>query len=102
MTKSPAADIRRDLEATLDDVARLLRQAAESVSGDAEAAIGKAAGEVAHAAERLRKSAMATARDVAGGAAKEIKDHPLAALTAAITAAAALVGVIAATHRKSA
>ena len=100
MSKSPAADVRQDLETTLEDVARLLRQAAESVTGDAEAAIGKAATEVTRATEHLRQSALTTARTAAGHAMKEVKDHPLAALTAAIAAAATLVGVIAVTHRK--
>jgi len=100
MSNSPAADVRKDVETTLEDVARLLRQAAETVTGDAEAAIGKAATEVAQAAERLRKSALATAKDVASSASHEVKEHPIATLTAAIAAAATLVGIIAATHRK--
>ena len=100
MPNPPVADVRKDVETSLENVARLLRQAAETVTGDAEEAIGKAATEVAHAAERLRKSALATAKDVAGSASQGVKEHPIATLTAAIAAAAALVGIIAATHRK--
>jgi len=101
MPKSPAVDVRQDVETALEDVARLLRSAAESVSGESEAAVSKAAKEVTRAAQSVRKHAKATAKDVAARTAREVKEHPIASLTAAITAAAALVGVIIAARRKA-
>lgn len=101
MSKSPAADVRQDVEAALEDVARLLRQAAERVSDESEAAVSSAAKDVTRAAQTVRQHAAAMAKDVAGRAVQEVKEHPIAALTAAITAAAALVGVIASTRQKA-
>lgn len=101
MSKSPAADVRQDVEAALEDVARLLRRAAESVSEDSETAVSNAVKEVSRAAESVRRHATDMAKDVADKAVQEVKDHPIAALTAAITAAAALVGVIVAAQHKT-
>lgn len=101
MSRSPAADVGQDLEAALEDVARLLRKAAESVSGDTEVAVSKAAKDVTKAAHSVRQQAIAAAKDVAGRAVAEVKEHPIASLAAAITAAAALVGVIASTRHAS-
>jgi hypothetical protein len=48
----------------------------------------------------LRKHAAATARNVVQKAAREVQEHPIASLAAAITAAAALVRIIAAARHK--
>jgi ElaB/YqjD/DUF883 family membrane-anchored ribosome-binding protein len=101
MPKSPAVDVRQDVETALEDVARLLRSAAESVSGESEAAVSKAVKEVTRAAQSVRKHGKATAKDVAARTAREVKEHPIASLAAAITAAAALVGVIIAARRNA-
>lgn len=101
MSKTPAAELRHDVEEALDDVARLLHRAAERVSHDGEAAVSAAATEVTRAAESVRAHAGSVARHAAHRAAREIKEHPIVALTAAITAAATLVGVLAATHKKT-
>jgi hypothetical protein len=57
--------------------------------------LSKAAADVTRAAESLRKHAAAAARNVVQKAVHEVQEHPIASLAAAITAAAALVGVIA-------
>lgn len=101
MSKSPVADVRHDVEHTLEDVARLLRAAAESVSGDAETAVSKAAAEVTRAAQSVRAHGAARAKNVAERAAHELKEHPIASLAAAISAAAALLGIIASTRRST-
>jgi ElaB/YqjD/DUF883 family membrane-anchored ribosome-binding protein len=87
----------------LDDVAHSLRKAAkdaEGLSKDASEALTKAAADVTHAAEALRKHAAATSRNVVQKAAHEMQQHPIATLAAAITAAAALVRLIAAKPTK--
>ena len=101
MSKSPVANVRQDVEIALEEVARLLRQAAERVSDESEAAVQNAAKDVTRAAETVRQHAASMAKDVAARAAREAKEHPIAVLTAAITAAAALVGAIAATRHKA-
>lgn len=95
--------IQHNVEAALDDVARSLQKAAkdaEGLSSDASEALSKAAADVTRAAESLRKHAAAAARNVAQKAVHEVREHPIASLAAAITAAAALVGVIAAKRPK--
>lgn len=83
-------DVRHDLEGTLDDVARSLRTAAESLSGDAGEAASKTAADAMHAAELVRKYAAATAKK----AAHQVHEHPIMSLAVVITAAAAMVGLI--------
>jgi len=87
----------------LDDVARSLHKAAkeaEGLSKEASEALRKAAADVTQAAELLHKRTAATARNVVQKAAHEMQQHPIATLAAAITAAAALVRLIAATSDK--
>jgi ElaB/YqjD/DUF883 family membrane-anchored ribosome-binding protein len=103
MSNSLADKIQHNVEDALDEVARSLRKAAEGaegLSGEANEALSKAAADVKRAAESLRKQAVAAARDVARKATHEVQQHPVASLAAAITAAAALVSVIAATRKK--
>jgi ElaB/YqjD/DUF883 family membrane-anchored ribosome-binding protein len=103
MPSSLNTPIRHNVEAALDDVARSLQRIAkeaEGLSKDASEALSKAAAEVTCAADSLRKHAAATARTVVQKAAHEVKEHPIASLAAAITAAAALVSIITAKGHK--
>jgi hypothetical protein len=101
MSKSTAADIREDFEAAHTYSHACCADHAKPACCDAEAAIGKAATEVTRAAGRLRERALATAKGAASQATKELKEHPLVALTAAVAAGATVVGILAATHRRS-
>jgi ElaB/YqjD/DUF883 family membrane-anchored ribosome-binding protein len=95
--------IPQNVESALEDVARSLQKAAkdaEGLSGDASEALSKAAAEVTRAAGSLREHAAAVARNVVQKAAHEVQEHPIASLASAITAAAALVGVIAKMRHK--
>jgi ElaB/YqjD/DUF883 family membrane-anchored ribosome-binding protein len=95
---------QHDVENALDDVARSLQKLAleaEGVSGEAGEALSKAAADVTHAAESLRKHAAAAAGNVVQKAVREVQEHPIAALAGAITAAAALVSIITAKKHKS-
>lgn len=103
MPNSLKDQIPHNVEAALHDVAQALQKAAgdaEGLSKDAGEALSKAAADVTRAAESLRKHAAAATRNVVQKAAHEVQEHPIASLAAAITAAAALVGVIAARRHK--
>lgn len=101
MPKSLTKEVRHDIEQALEDVARSLAKAAEGYSEDASTVVAKAAKDVKRAAERMRSSPVAAAaKDVASKAISEAKEHPIASLAAAITAAAALVGILASTLNK--
>jgi ElaB/YqjD/DUF883 family membrane-anchored ribosome-binding protein len=103
MTNSLNHQIQHNVVAALDEVARSLEKAAkdaEGLSKDASEALSKAVADVTSAAESLRKHAAATARNVVQKAVQEVKEHPIASLAAAITAAAALVRIIAAARHK--
>jgi hypothetical protein len=54
-----------------------------------------------HAAESLRKHAAAAAGNVVQRAVRELQEHPIASLAAAISAAAALVSIITAKKHKA-
>ena len=103
MPNSLNNQIQHNVEAALDEVARSLQKVAkdaEGLSSDAGEALLKAAADVTRAAESLRKHAAAASRNVAQKAVYEMREHPIATLAAAITAAAALVHVIAAKGQK--
>ena len=72
MTKSLTRTVKHELEDTLEDVAKTLRQAADGLSHDAEKAVAEA------------------------------KAHPIATAAAALSAAAALITIIGVTRRKTA
>ena len=100
-SKNPTAH----LGPALDDVARSLCKAAkdaEALSKDVSESLTRAAADVTLAAEALRKHAEATARNVVQKAAHEMKEHPIATLATAITAAAALLRLIATEPNKDA
>ena len=95
--------VQHNIETALHDVARLLQKAAkdaEGLSQDASESLSKAAADVMRAADSLRKHAATTARSTIQKAVHEVQEHPIASLAAAITAAAALVGVISAKRHK--
>lgn len=99
MSNSFADEITENVEDTLDVVARSLRQASErtqDLSEEASEVLSNAAADVVRVAEELRKHAVDSAKDVARHATHEVQQHPIASLAAALTAVAALVGVIAA------
>jgi ElaB/YqjD/DUF883 family membrane-anchored ribosome-binding protein len=102
MPNSPKNPIEH-LGPVLDDVAKSLHKAAKDAEGlsmEASEALTKAAADVTHAAQALHKQAAASARNVVQKAAHEMQEHPIATLAAAITAAAALVRLIAAKPNK--
>jgi ElaB/YqjD/DUF883 family membrane-anchored ribosome-binding protein len=103
MSDSLASKIQHNVEDTLDHVASSLRKAAEGaeeLSGGSREVLSKAAADLTHAAESLRKHAVTAAKNVARKAADGVQEHPIASLAAAIAAAAALVGIIVATRHK--
>jgi ElaB/YqjD/DUF883 family membrane-anchored ribosome-binding protein len=101
MSESLTEDVRHKVEDGLDDVANALKRSATNLTGDAQAAVAKAAADVAKAAESLSNRAAKTGKSIAGKAVHEVQEHPIAALATAITAAAALVGVLVASQHKS-
>lgn len=91
--------IAENVEDALDAVARSLREASDrthDLSDDASEVLSNAAADVVRVAEKLRKHAVDVTKDVARQATHEVQQHPIASLAAALTAVAALVGVIAA------
>ena len=101
MSKFNTDEIAQNVEDTLDAVARSLREASDrthDLSEEASEALSNAAEDVVRVAEKLRKQAVDATRDVARQATHEIKEHPIASLAAALTAVAALVGMIAASR----
>lgn len=102
MSNSIAYGIMENLEDTLDIVARSLRDASErthDLSEEASDVLSKAATDVIGVAERLRDHALEGGKDIASQASREVQDHPIASLAAALAAMAALVGVIAVARR---
>ena len=105
MSKSPNNEIQKSVEDALEDVAHSLRKGAQGaleLTDDTKALLSKAAADVTRAADSLRQQTTEATKKLAQKAAHEVQEHPIAALAAAITAAAALVGVIAATRRRNA
>jgi ElaB/YqjD/DUF883 family membrane-anchored ribosome-binding protein len=98
MSTSVAKDVRHHVEDGLEEVTRALQRSAAQLSGDAQAAVAKAAAEVARAADTLSQHATKTAKTATAKTVQGVQEHPVVALAAAITAAAALVGVLAATR----
>lgn len=93
------ADITKNVEQTLDVVAKSLRDASDrtlDLSEDASEVLASTAEEVVRLAEKLRKHAVDATMDAARNAADEMQQHPIASLAAALAAIAALAGVIAA------
>ena len=103
--KSMTTSVTEEVEHSLDAVSRSLREASLSameLSEDACTALSNAASEVMRVAEMLRKNSLDTAKGMARQAAKEVHDHPLASIAAALTAVGALASVIVATRSRRA
>ena len=86
----------------VETAAEALKAAAVSsheFSEEATAALASATTELAKLAESLRAHAAEAARDTARFAKHEIETHPMASLAAALTAVAAVMGVIAVNRR---
>lgn len=102
MPKSTARQISKDVEDGLEDVAHALHKAANHLSDDAEAAVAQAAQAVREASSALTMKVKPMVKDLASRAVHDVKEHPLVAATAALTAAAALIGLLARARRKAA
>ena len=101
MSNSTSNEIAKNVEDALDVVARSLREASErtqDLSEEASEVLSNAAEDVVRVAEKLSKHALDATKDVARQATREVQQHPIASLAAALTAVAALVGLIAATR----
>ena len=96
MPKTPSVEDR------LEDIAGSLNEAAKHLSDEAADAVTAAAEAVTKAAQTVRGRAESRVKTAARKAAEEVHEHPVASLAAAITAAAALIGVIAAAKARSA
>lgn len=103
MSNAIPAEITKNVEQTLDVVAKSLRDASDrthDLSEDASEVLASAAEEVVRVAERLRKHAVDATMNAARQAADEMQEHPMASLAAALAAVAAVAGVIAASRSR--
>ncbi|MDP3748105.1 MAG: hypothetical protein Q8Q88_13765 [Phenylobacterium sp.] len=100
MSKSLTRKVKHELEDTLEDVAKTLRQAADGLSDDAEKAVAQAAHALRLAAEALADKASPEVKYVAQKAMAEARAHPIATAAAALSAAAALISVLSVTRKK--
>jgi ElaB/YqjD/DUF883 family membrane-anchored ribosome-binding protein len=101
MPKSFPQKISKDVEHSLEEVADVLQKAVDHLSDDAEEAVAQAARAVREASSALTTKIPPMAKDLANKAVQEVKEHPLAAASAALTAAAALIGLLARARRKA-
>jgi len=102
MTKSLSRKIKHELEDTLEDVAKSLRQAADGLSDDAEKAVAQAAQALRRATDALAEKASPEAKYLAEKAVQEARAHPIATAAAALSAAAALITLLGHARRKPA
>lgn len=101
MSKSLTRTVKHDVEDALEDVAKTLREAADNLSDDAENAVAQAAQALRHAAHDLVERTPAEAKRLAQKAAQEANAHP-GATAAVLSAAAALITLLAVTRKKPA
>jgi ElaB/YqjD/DUF883 family membrane-anchored ribosome-binding protein len=102
MTKSLTRKVKHELEDTLEDVAKALRQAADGLGEDAEKAIAQATQALRQAAQALADKASPEVKYVVEKAVAEAKAHPVATAAAALSAAAALITIVGVMRRKTA
>lgn len=102
MSKSLTKTIEHELEDTLDDVARILRQAADGLSDDAEKAVAQATKALRQAAQVLADKTPPEAKDLVKKVMDEAKAHPIATSAAVLSAAAALITLLSLGRKKSA
>ena len=100
MSKSLTKTIKRELEDTLDDVAKVLRQAADGVGDDTEKAVGQATKALRQAAQALADKTPPEAKDLAKKVMDEAKAHPIATAAAVLSAAAALITLLSLGRKK--
>ncbi|WP_293900235.1 hypothetical protein [Phenylobacterium sp.] len=86
--------VKHELDETLDDVAKTLRQTADGLSDDAEKAIVQATQALRQAGQALAERAPPETRHLAQRALDEAKAHPVATAAAALSATAALVTIL--------
>ena len=101
MPNSLIHELREDAEDTLEDVAKALHKAADSLSDDAEHAVAKAAEALRHAASVIADKTPEPAKALARKAAAEVKAHPIASTAAVLGAAAALISLLATARKKT-
>lgn len=97
MSISPADTLSGKFQDSVDTVAEALKAAASSThefSDEAREALASATTEITKQAESLRTHAVDTAKDAASYAKHEVEAHPMASLAAALTAVAAVIGVM--------
>jgi ElaB/YqjD/DUF883 family membrane-anchored ribosome-binding protein len=102
MSKSLTTKVTHDLEETFDDVARILRRAADGLSDDAEEAIAQATQALRQAAQTVADKTPPEVRDVAKKAMDEAKAHPIASAAAVLSAALALITLVGLGRKKPA
>lgn len=100
MAKSAVKKLSRDLEDVLAEVLDTLKKSADQTHDEAHEALSRSVVSLAEAAQSLMEEAKARSSAVAKVAAKEVKDHPVAAAAAVAVAAAAVVGLLAARRAK--
>lgn len=100
MSKSLTKKVKHELDETMDDVAKTLRQCADNLSDDAEKAIEQATQALRQAAHALAENTPPEAKDMARKVVEEAKAHPIATSAAVLSAAAALVTVLGVSRRK--
>ncbi len=91
---------KAEVEDSIEDVAKALREAADGLSQDAETAVAQAAEAVRKAADVLATKAKPQAKELAAKAVQEVREHPIASAAAALTAAAALISLLATARGK--
>lgn len=94
MSKSLVRTVKHDLEDTLEDVAKALRQAADGLGDDTEKAVAEATEALRRATQALADRAPPEAKALAQKAIDEAKAHPIATAAAVLSATAALVTVL--------
>ena len=101
MSKSLIQELREEAEDTLEDVAKALHRAADSLADDAEHAVAKAAEALRHAASVIVDKTLEPAKTLALEAAAEVKAHPITSTAAVLGAAAALISLLASARKKT-
>ena len=100
MANSLTRDLKHEIEDTFEDVAKALHKAADGLADDAETAVAQAADALRRAAAMLTDKTPPDVKDLARKAVAEVKQHPIASAAAALTAAAALISLLASARRK--
>jgi ElaB/YqjD/DUF883 family membrane-anchored ribosome-binding protein len=102
MSNALNRQLQHDIDDTLQDVAKALHSVADDLADDAETGVAQAAKALRHAASVMAEKTPPQVKTLARKAAEEVRQHPVASTAAALTAAAALIGLLASTRRKPA